>query len=154
MCPASPARRMDGKVCSRKPSLCADQPSSPTAQPPPRNPAVRCPSIPSPRQHFSQPTSPTYVLDPVYFLEDSVSLRAVAQQFLAVLFSVTSVFFLRDLCVEILLFLPSKNKKRPDPSERFSNFNFLFLNLFRPSVSPAFHLSCSPASALSGPPAN
>src|SRR5579859_6153732 len=121
---------MDGKVCSRQPSLCARHPSSPSASPPHRNPAVQSPSVPSPRQHSSQLTSPTYVLDPVYFLEDSVSLltcgTAILGCALGLLFSVTSVLLLRELCVK--LFLPPENKKRPDLSERFSNFNFLFSN--------------------------
>jgi len=128
---------MDGKVCSQQSSLCFPHPSSPAASPPPRNPALQRLSSPSPRQHSSQFTSPTYVLDPVYFLEDSVSGRTRGTAIpacpephsrggcaLGLLFSVNSVLLLRELCVKF--FLPSKNKKRPDLSERFFNFYFIF----------------------------
>src|SRR5258708_28295960 len=65
---------MDGKVCSQQSSLCSPHPSSPAASPPPRNPAVRCLSLPTPRQHPSQLTSPTSVEEPLYFLWDFCEL--------------------------------------------------------------------------------
>jgi hypothetical protein len=112
-CPESSAQRTDGKVCLHKLPVCAYQPSSQAAASPPGNLAVQRPSVPSPSQHAAQLTSPTYVLDPVYFLEDSV-------------FSLPSALWHTHSC---LCPFP-KNKKRPDLSERFSNFNFLSSNLY------------------------
>src|SRR5258708_46576 len=87
---------MDGKACSQQPSLCSPHPSSPADSSPPRNPALRCPSRPSPRQLSSQLTSPTYVLDPVYFLGDSVSAlspKQKAPRFLGALFPISIFYF-------------------------------------------------------------
>src|SRR5579859_5426984 len=147
---------MDGKVCSRQPSLCARHPSSPSASPPHRDPAVQSPLVPSPRQHSSPLTSPTYVLDPVYFLEDSVSLLTCGTPILGcalgLLFSVTSVLLLCELCVKLFL-PPLKTKSAPISRSAFPISIFYFL-ISKLSVSPAFHPWCSPASALSGTPAN
>ena len=158
-CPASSARRMDGKVCSPQPSLCAQQPSSSAARPPPRNPAVQRPSFPSPCQPFAHLTSPTYVLDPVYFLEDSVFLPHVAQAFLPVLLGLSSSSQrtlradLRALCVKSPLSVSLKTKSAPI-SRSASPTSIFYLLISKLSESPATLPWCFPASALSGKPAN
>ena len=66
-----------------------------------------------------------------------------------VVFSVTSVLFLSDLCVKSLPLSP-KTKSAPISRSAFPFSNFYFLNILRLFESPATLPWCSPASALSG----
>jgi hypothetical protein len=94
---------------------------------------------------------PTYVLDPVYFLEDSFSVLLMG---LPSSSQRTLRAYLSALCVKSPLSVSPKTKSAPISRSAFPISLFSFLNLFRPSVSPATLPWCSLASALSGTPAS